>query len=236
MNTPTFSDTAGPILDGFRRCPLLRVVNYHSAAKSRTEHFDRELEQYSKSFSSVNEQELRDYVRTGHWSKSKPGMIPVAYEGYRNGFDVLAPLLERHGFVGWFFIITSFVNTPVAEQLAYARSHRIGMKTEEYPDGRYALSWEEIKKLDAKHVIASHARSHVELAPMTSEMMEREVMGSQEDMRQHLGHPVRTFASLRGPAHGPYPATDRLVEAAGYEFVFSNYRIQRVGDGGRRAG
>ena len=47
---------------------------------------------------------------------------------------------------------------------------------------------------------------------------------------KHLGHPVRAFASLTGPAYGENAETDRLVDAAGYQFVFSNFRIQRIRD------
>ena len=156
----------------------------------------------------------------------------AVYEGYRNGYDVLVPLLERHGLVGWFFIITDFVKSTVSDQLPYALSHRIGMRTREYADERYAMTWEELRKLDGKHVIASHARSHTELSTLDAATLEREVMGAQEDFKEHLGHKVRAFSSLRGPASGDFPATDKMVAAAGYDFVFSNYRIQRVGTKG----
>jgi hypothetical protein len=78
-------------------------------------------------------------------------------------------------------------------------------------------------------VIASHARSHTRLASLDEATREQEVFGSQEDFRKYLGHPVRSFSSLTGPAHGEFAATDKLVVAAGYDFVVSNFRIQRVG-------
>ncbi len=45
----------------------------------------------------------------------------------------------------------------------------------------------------------------------------------------HLGHPVRSFVSLTGPPYGENAVTDELVRESGFEFVFSNFRIQRVG-------
>ncbi len=233
MSAPTLSDAVTTETDLLRRNPLIRVVNYHNTPRSAAAKLEAELAQYSKDFSSVNEAELRDYVRTGRWNKKKPGMLPVLYEGYRDGYDVMAPLLEKYNFVGWYFIITEFIKAGIADQLTYARGHRIGMQTREYPDGRYALSWDEIKQLSAKHVIASHARNHTELSTLTEDVRRAEIFGAQEDFRQHLGRPVRAFASLRGPAHLEHPEVDtnKLVEEAGYEFVFSNYRIQRIGNG-----
>ncbi len=229
----TFAALSTEITGLYRTCPLIRVVNYHNTPRVSASHFERELQQYSQAFTSVNEAELRDYLRTGRWTKSKPGMIPVLYEGYRDGYDVIAPLLEKYNLVGWYFIITEFIKGSIPDQLAYARSHRIGMLTREYEDNRYALTWDEIKKLSEKHVIASHARNHVELSTLTEEDRRQEILGSQEDFRKNLGRSVRGFSSLRGPAQMEHPEVDtaHLVREAGYEFVFSNYRIQRVGNG-----
>ncbi len=77
--------------------------------------------------------------------KPKPGLIVSVYEGYRNGYDVLLPLLERHGFIGWFFVITGFIDAPVKDQLQFALGHDIDMLTREYPDGRYALTWDQLR-------------------------------------------------------------------------------------------
>ena len=102
------------------------------------------------------------------------------------------------------------------------------MRTREYGDGRYALTWDELRELDRKHVIASHTRSHWRLSTLNPATVEREIVGAQEDFEKHLGHKVRTFCSMKGPASGEDPSVDRLVVAAGYDFVFSNFRIQRV--------
>lgn len=236
MSAPTLQQTAAENEGWMATRPLMRVVNFHNTPKSNTEQIDRQLAGYAKSFSSVNEQELRDYLITGVWKKSKPGLIPVAYEGYRNGYDVFAPLLEKHGFIGWYFIITEFIKAAPEDQEAFAKAHHINMQTREYADGRYALSWEEIRTLDKRHVIASHARTHSELSTLEAPLRDWEVTGSQEDFRRHLGHPVKGFASLRGPAAGDHPVNDPVIAAAGYEFVFSNYRIQRIGRGDKHAG
>ena len=224
----TFSERAANVEKMLASDPLIRTVNFHNTSRAQVDTYERQLARYSQVFSSVNEDELDNYLTTGEWHKTKPGLIVAVYEGYRNGFDVFAPLLERYGFVGWFFIITGFLNSPIKDQATFAGAHRIHMQTREYPDGRYALTWDEVRKLDAKHVIASHARSHTQLSLLDPAIAEREVVGSQEDFQKELGHKVRAFVSLTGPPYGEDARTDRLIEAAGYDLVFSNFSIQRL--------
>lgn len=224
----TFSEQAALVEKMLASSPIIRAVNFHNTSRARAGQYDRELAHYSQAFSSVNEEELDEYLTTGRWRKPKPGLIVAVYEGYRNGYDVFAPLLERYGFIGWFFIITGFLNSTVANQLVYAQGHEIDMETREYPDGRYAFTWEQVRELDRKHVIASHARSHTQLSILDPAAVEREVVGSQEDFEKRLGHKVRAFASLTGPSYGENSTADRFIAAAGYDFVFSNFKIQRL--------
>lgn len=208
--------------------PLVRALNFHNTPRTRQAELDRQLAHCARHFSPVDEDDLERLLTTGEWRKPKPGMILAFYEGYRNGYDVVLPLLAKHGLTGWFFIITGFVDAPVAEQLDYALAHDIGMETREYDDGRYALSWNEIRTLDEKHVVASHARSHRPIGLMDAASQRAEVIGSQSRLVSELGHPAKSFVSYGGPAYGEDAAVDALVDAAGYRFQFSNYRIQRL--------
>jgi peptidoglycan/xylan/chitin deacetylase (PgdA/CDA1 family) len=210
--------------------PLIRALNFHNTPARRQADFDRQLAQCARHFAPVDEGDLERYLSTGGWHKDRPGILLAFYEGYRNGYDVIRPLLEKHGLTGWFFVITGFVDAPVGEQLAYAEAHGIGMETREYEDGRYALSWDEIRELDGRHVIASHARSHRTIAEMSQDDMRAEVLGSQARFRAELGHPVQTFVSWGGPAYGEHAPSDRLVDGAGYRLQVSNFRIQRLRD------
>lgn len=229
MSEPgTLGAAAAALADRIERGPLVRAVNFHNTPRARAAEYERQVREWSRRFSSVNEDELDVYLATGRWMKSKPGLIVVMYEGYRNGYDVMLPLLDRYGLTGWFFVITGFVKAPPGEQFAFASGHDIDMETREYRDGRYAMTWEELRDVGRRHVIASHTRSHISLAPLGPAERESEVLGAQRDLEEHLGRKARAFASLGGPAYGEDAATDRLIDAAGYQFVFSNLRIQRL--------
>lgn len=230
MNSSTpFEPAAQRFAEQAERGPILRAVNFHNTPRSQAGRIEAQLERYARDFAPVNESDLDLHLSTGAWHKPKPGLLIVLYEGYRNGFDVMLPLLDRHGWVGWFFIITNFIKTPPPRQFEFASTHDIDMTTREYEqDGRYAMSWEELRQVGARHVIASHTRTHVSLAPLSEVDRESEVVGAQRDLEQHLGRRARAFASLGGPAYGSDPLTDRLIRQAGYQFVFSNLRIQRM--------
>ena len=223
-----FAQRAAAIEQTFATHPLIRAVNFHNTSRAQVEQYERQLAQYSLSFSSVNQEELEEYLTTGKWNKPKPGLIVSVFEGYRNSFDVLTPLIEKYGFIGWYWVITGFINASIPNQRTFAENHDIDMLTHEYADGRYALTWDELRQLDKKHVIACHTRSHTLLAQLDPDIRRQEVVGSQEDFKKNLGHPVRAFVSLTGPAYGENPATDSLIDAAGYDFVFSNFLIQRI--------
>ena len=224
----TYAQRTAELEKVFATEPLIRAVNFHSTAAVNAVHYEAQLARYAKHFSSVSEAELTEYLITGKWNKPKPGLIVSVFEGYRNSYEVLLPLLEKYNFIGWFWMITSFINAPIAQQRTYAEHHDINMATHEYKDGRYAMTWEELRQIDKKHVIASHSRSHTLLSALPPEEQYKEVVGSQEDFKKGRGHPVEGFVSLTGPPYGDHQAIDKLIDQAGYKLVLSNYRIQRI--------
>ena len=229
-NPLPFKAAADAFANALSHHPPIRAVNFHSTPKTRASEYRRQLASLSSRFAAVSEDDLDQYLATGRWHKPKPGVIIALYDASRNGYDVILPLLNEFGLIGWYFVLTGFVSAAPADQLAYAKAHDIGVKAEEYADGRQALSWSELREIDRRHVVASHARSHVSLATLDDAARESEVLGSQRDFQENLGHPVRTFVSYGGPAHGIHPKSDSLINQAGYQFVFSNLKIQRLCD------
>ena len=208
--------------------PSLRVVNYHLTPAPRADLYDREFAALAARYAPVREDDLAGYLTTGRWSMGRPGIIPVFYNGYRDNFDVARPLLDKHGLVGWFMAVTGFTACPPRDQLAFAARHNLSVAGEAYPDGRHALSWDELRALDRTHVVASHTRSHSRVSLDDPVRLEDEIVGSQRDFVRELGHPVRAFAWLFGGRYGDSPAADAMVDQAGYEFLFSNLAVQRL--------
>ena len=216
------------IAAGFRASAPIRVVNYHNTPAYRAADYDRELAMLAERFSPTREDDLAAFFDTGRWSAPKPGIIVALYNGYRDNFDVFRPLLERHGLVGWFFAASGYVSCAPSEQAAFAARNNLKTVPDEYADGRYALDWNELRMLDRDHVVASHTRNHARISETDAAAQESEIVGAQDDFRRELGHPVRSFAWLLSGTYGHSPLTDDCLRRAGYEFLFSNFKVQRL--------
>lgn len=214
--------------DAFQNGAPISVINYHNTPTHRAEQYDRELELIAKRFAPTTEDDLAAYIERGIWPHSRPGVVIALYNGYRNNYDVFRPLLEKHGLIGWFFATTGYVGCPVEQQLTFSSEHNLKTIANEYADGRYAMSWQELRAMDGRHVIASHTRNHAQISLADQAALKSEIIGSQEDFRAHLGHSVRAFAWLFGSAYGEAPVADGYIDRANYEFLFSNFMIQRL--------
>lgn len=216
-----------PLVGALGRATPLAAVNFHNTPAARAAEYDAQLAAIARAFEAATEDTLAAFLATGRWPGRRPGVVLAFYNGTRNNFDVARPLLERHGLTGWFFAVSGWSSCAASGQLDFAAAHSLATVPGEYPDGRYALSWDEVRALDrGGHVIASHTRNHARVTD--AEGLEEEIAGSQADFSRELGHSVRSFAWLLGGAYGESPPADRAVDRAGYEFLFSNFRVQRL--------
>jgi peptidoglycan/xylan/chitin deacetylase (PgdA/CDA1 family) len=221
----TISDTFSA---GLAAAAPIRVVNYHNTPAYRAAEYDRELAMLAERFSPVRENDLAAFFDNGRWQGSKPGVIVALYNGNRNNFDVFRPLLEKHGLVGWFFAVTGYTSCSPADQPGFAARQTLAIVPDEYADGRSALSWDELRLLDRDHVVASHTRTHARISADDAEAQEREIVGAQDDFTRELEHPVRSFAWLLSGTYGYSALTDACLDRAGYEFLFSDFKLQRL--------
>jgi peptidoglycan/xylan/chitin deacetylase (PgdA/CDA1 family) len=156
------------LAEAFSRGSPIRAVNFHATPARRAAEYDRQLAELAERFAPCTEDDLEGFLRTGRWPRKRPGVIVALYNGYRDNHDVMRPLLDRHGLTGWFFVVTGWTGCEPSGQVAFACDHGIGLVEGEYPDGRHALSWDEVRALDgAGHVIASHTRSTVRVSEPT---------------------------------------------------------------------
>ena len=210
---------------------LIRAINFHNTPQALADEVERRLLETGELFSAVGEEDLDALLsgdRPGHLDK--PPVMPVFYEGYRNNYDVALPILERAGLRGWFFIPTAFINTPVSEQYDFARSHYLGLTSEDYPGKRCAMSWDELREVvDRGHIIACHTATHCWIPGLRNEEEARRELGdSRRQLEEELGREVRTLAGLLGTSYGEDRRADAFIREAGYRLVVSNTKIQRI--------
>jgi peptidoglycan/xylan/chitin deacetylase (PgdA/CDA1 family) len=240
---PRDADPAGPAaphhalyraLAGGR---YVRAVNFHATPERLAGPLEEQLSRLAAAFAPVSYGDLVRLVETGEWRHDRPGVILNFFDGFRDNFGVVAPILDRLGMVGWFFVVSGWITTPPEDQRSFARRHTIDLPyhEEDLPaDGRIALSPEELRDLAERgHVVASHTRTHVSASAGTvpglpPAALRREAATSKHDLEEIVGHPVGALAWLEGAALGANAAADEAVTRAGYGILFANHAVQRV--------
>jgi len=217
-------------LDALAGGRYVRAINYHNTPRRREAELERRLRDAGERFDDVGEAELEALLSGEPWAHPKPGLIPAFFEGYRNNYDVALPLLERAGLCGWFIVPTAFIDTPVERQREMAVRHRIGVTEDEHGDGRYAMTWDELREIaDRGHVVTSHTASHCGVTDIATEAdARRELVDSRRRLESELGRQVRCFTWLWGTPYGHDERTDAALRAAGYRLVLSATKLQRI--------
>jgi hypothetical protein len=212
---------------------FIRVINYHNTIARCEDSLRAQVVEAAEQFAPVTEDEVMALIAGEPWTKDKPPLIPVFYEGYRNNYDVALKLLEETGLIGWFVVPSAFPDVPVAEQKAMAEMYDIGLEEDEAdqpPDGRYALTWDELRAIaGAGHVVACHTAHHRGTADIVTEQdIQVELIDSRARLEEQLGREIRGLAFLWGSPWGEAPAVDAAVMKAGYRLVISNTKWQRL--------
>ena len=209
----------------------IRVVNYHNTDPVDAERFEREVKAFSENFCSVSIADVDEFFRTRKWPKEKPGLIPAVFEGFRNQYDVFLPILEKYGFKAWYYIPSFFMDVPVQCQKRYTEHNDLTVyRPEVYPDGRYAMNWDEVKRIAEKHEICCHTGNHFQITRETpDEDMYREIVVSKRHLEEKIGRSVDVFCWLYGEEYSYNPRAHRYLKEAGYRYVVSNLKIEKIG-------
>lgn len=199
---------------------FMRAVNYHGTPPEHRETLDRQFAYLARHFRGVGLAELEAFLATGEWPHAKPGLMVTFDDGLRSNHDIAVPLLEKHGFVGWFFAPVAFIDTPPAEQAEYACS--VSIRPGPVPsDGRVAMTWDELRSLATRHVIGCHTMSHRRLhAGIPSDVMRREVVDARALIESRMGREIPVFCWVGGEEENYSREGARLVREAGYRVGF----------------
>ncbi|MHA3704528.1 polysaccharide deacetylase family protein [Jatrophihabitans sp. YIM 134969] len=209
----------------------LRVVNFHTTPAGRADALRETLRRWTARAVAADLADLDAFFAAGgRWPDARPRFLAVFYEGYADHAAVAAPVLAELGVPGWFAVCTGFVQCPVAEQEAFARSHFIAISPEETDGRRLAMTWDEIAGLSRDHVVFPHTASHDGIAEtVTDADLDREVREPWRLLQQHTdGRAGAAFAWMGGTPYGASAGHDRAVRDAGIRYVVSNTMIQRI--------
>jgi peptidoglycan/xylan/chitin deacetylase (PgdA/CDA1 family) len=208
--------------------PFVRVVNYHDVPPNKAKAFERQLQFYRDRFESVDLQQLLRFL-DGQWNPPRPGLILSFDDGFRSHAEIVAPLLERYGFTGWFMVPGGFVDARPEEQIEYARIHEIGHSQFDCEGSRLAMTWEELRHLSDRHVVGCHTWTHQRLRDgLAHHVLEVEIPGALQRLEERLGSPVRVFAWVGGEEWSYSRAAAVMVRQAGFcvSFMTNNHAVR----------
>lgn len=224
----------GRLYPAFASGRYIRAVNFHATPARLAEGMEAQLSWVAERFVSVNYGDLFGLLTRGEWPHEKPGVVVSFFDGFRDNFEVAAPILEGVGLTGWFFVVPGWVAAPPEGQRAFADSRFIDLSSDprDTPaDGRLAMTPEEVGVLAGRgHEIVSHTRTHAspdELG-LSPEALISETAGSKRDLESLTGRPVRALAWHTGAPLGTDPRADEALRSAGYELLFANRALQRL--------
>ena len=215
----------------------VRVVNFHATPRRAAGGFEEQVSRLATGFAPVGHDDLMGLVERGEWPHDRPGVILNFFDGFRDNYEVAAPILDRLGLIGWFFLVSGWISSRPEDQRSFAEAHMMNLPygDGDLPeDGRLALSPEEIRDLARRgHVIASHTQSHTTASPLFAPdlspgALAREVAGSKQTLEGLSGKRVRALAWREGTPLGADRRADEALSDSGYEIVFANHAVQRI--------
>lgn len=208
----------------------IRVVNYHNTNTADAARFEAEIKYFSEHFVPVHMKDLDTFFETKKWPYDKPGLIPAIFEGFRNHYDIILPILDKYNFTGWFYLPSFFMDVPVEEQLPFSDEHELTVTNKEmYPDKRVAMNWDEVRDIASRHEICCHSGTHFEITKETpDEDMYREIVQAKRHLEEKIGREVDVFCWLYGEEYNYNTRAHKYLKEAGYKYVLSNLKLEKI--------
>lgn len=198
----------------------IRAVAYHATPRQYERELERHCRFFARHYTPVTLDDLELFFQTGRWHKPKPGLILSFDDGWRDQYEVAAPILERFGFTGWFFISVGPASLPVTEQRKTS-ALKEGKEFSTYDDGRCFMTWDEIALLRDRHEIGCHTWSHYRMRDGdTSEVLMKEIKVAKKFMEDRLKAGIQTFSWVGGAVNSYTAAAEATICEAGYRYAF----------------
>ncbi len=140
-------------------------------------------------------------------AKDMGGTLSITFDdGYRDNFEVAAPILRKLGLPATFFVVTGFVGTRTVASWDRKLPRQPGW-----------MDWDQLRELAAQGFdIGSHTDTHVDLGTADEETARLELETSKRKLDEQLGKPVRLFAYPFGRPDNISERARELVRQAGF--------------------
>jgi len=178
------------------------ILNYHKiddmniSLSVPPEDFDKQMKYlYDHGYHTISPDDLYNSLEGNAELPENPVLITFD-DGYRDNYENAYPILQKYGFKGTIFVITSFLGV--------------------YPN---YITWDMAREMDANGIsIESHTVDHKSMTDLTDEQLRSELVDSKRKAEEELGHEVDYMAYPTG-TYNLHIA--QLVKEAGYKAAFT---------------
>ena len=105
-------------------------------------------------------------------------------DGYRDNFEIAAPILERLSLPATFFLVSQWIGSDVVPWW----DRELGVR---HP----WMTWDQARELRRRGFdIGAHTRTHANLGEVRGDVAREEIAGARRELERQLGEPVDLFA------------------------------------------
>ena len=199
------------------------VLTFHHIPKNNLNLFNKLINNLERDFDFINPNLISDLFK---YDLDKPRILITFDDGFRSNLDAYKNILMPKSIKALFFITNNFIGLKdkYAEKFSTNNFYNSKPQKSSYSGELDALSWEEIKWLkDHKNVIGCHTLNHKNLAKISEERLNYEVLKSKELLEKKIGVDIDMFAYPFGINKSINKKVIKFVSER-FKYAFSNIR------------
>jgi peptidoglycan/xylan/chitin deacetylase (PgdA/CDA1 family) len=173
--------------------------------------FEAYCDFFSRHFRVISLASLLDRLARGD---SLERHLAITFDdGYRDNFELAAPILERLSLPATFFVVSQWIGTDLVPWW----DRELGLR---YP----WMTWDQVRELRGRGFdIGAHTRTHANLGEINGKAARDEIVGGRLEIERQIREPVDLFAYPYGGQHQMTDANRAIVREAGFRCCCSCY-------------
>lgn len=214
------------VLSFFKKSkPGIHILNSHYVTTNilNQERDYQIFEKYLRYLQSVGKLVNVDDATNSILNKNIPeDELQIAFtfdDGYEECYTIIAPLLEKYGCRGAFFINANYIDSNEEYQTGFNK--RVALETKK------PMNWEQVIDLHKRgHLIGSHNLDHTNFAELSKEEIEFQLKRNKQILEDKLNYNCEYFAWTYGHPHHLSNESLDLIEKY-HKIIFSAFNYKQ---------